>query len=411
MSGTTTAQGWAQRRAGDRSMRVLIAAPAGWMDAGDALPVPKRVQNEEVRTEAADVVLLLGEEGAETVLVTGTAKQKLRVGMNAAEIRDQAASSAAMLLHERNRIEKQQHLPDLLIAFFTDLNVADDEASVFTALTRHVRSIVGGFSALVLARGDTADVLHPQGEYAACSAVPWDACFAQPGLVDGAAVTTCAAALRGLVPDLRIATIAHVPVGEGAVLVLVERREERIFEAEDWNILRVLCLQAEMALKRIRLIENVRTLSLTDPLTGLANRRRAGIALTQAWAEAQRGAGLALMLLDLDDFKEINDSRGHAAGDEVLRQVADALRAEARATDVVARYGGDEFLIVLPGGGALGAGALARRLRNRLRGEVSFSVGIAEYSSAFNSVEELTRGADHALYRLKARKPQASDVT
>src|SRR4029078_2255331 len=130
----------------------------------------------------------------------------------------------------------------------------------------------------------------------------WNDRFARAGLVlavDARRGGTCeiAAPLFG---DPATAMAAHVPVAGAAVLVLTERREDRIFEPEDWDVLRALALQAEMALRRIRLIESVRSLSLTDSLTGLATRRHMDVVMEHAWAAARRGDPLAVLVMDLD---------------------------------------------------------------------------------------------------------------
>ncbi|HEX5725599.1 MAG TPA: GGDEF domain-containing protein, partial [Longimicrobiaceae bacterium] len=250
------------------------------------------------------------------------------------------------------------------------------------------------------------DRLRPALEPAGAS-VPRLERFARPGLVSVADVTGPAAPLAGLAPlfhDSATCQLAHVPVGTEGVLVLTERRDDRIFEADDWDMLRAIVLQGEMSLRRLRLMESVRALSLTDPLTGLANRRHLEVVLRHAWAAAQRGEPLSVMILDLDGFKAINDGLGHQTGDHVLRLFASSLLQEARGSDVAVRYGGDEFLVVLPGGRAPGARALARRVRERMAGCVDFSEGVAEYWSDCASPEELIRAADLSLYQAKTRR-------
>lgn len=150
-------------------------------------------------------------------------------------------------------------------------------------------------------------------------------------------------------------------------------------------------------------MEQAEEQSLYDPLTGLANRRLMEIALQQGWAGALRGEGLAVMMIDLDHFKEINDTFGHRMGDEVLKVVGETLRSEARGVDVVARYGGDEFLVIMPRGHAAGARTLAARLKRRLVGWVDFTPGIACYTPSLNQPADLIDAADKALYaeRLK----------
>jgi diguanylate cyclase (GGDEF)-like protein len=100
----------------------------------------------------------------------------------------------------------------------------------------------------------------------------------------------------------------------------------------------------------------------------------------------------------------VNDEEGHPAGDRVLCRVADTLKAEARGSDVVVRYGGDEFLVILPGGTASAARSLAERVRARLAGLVGVSAGIALYRPELQSPDELIREADRALYAAKPRQ-------
>jgi two-component system cell cycle response regulator len=138
--------------------------------------------------------------------------------------------------------------------------------------------------------------------------------------------------------------------------------------------------------------------------------------LTEELERARRySLDLALLIVDLDHFKTVNDSYGHLVGDEVLRGVSAMLQREARAVDVVARYGGEEFVVILPETAAEGAIALAERIRERVcnsppipGGEygwlrVTVSIGVATVpTSHANSPEELISLADQALYRAKA---------
>ncbi len=154
----------------------------------------------------------------------------------------------------------------------------------------------------------------------------------------------------------------------------------------------------------------------TDPLTGIANRRRATDQLLRAVRLAEEeNQPLGVFLIDLDHFKRVNDTWGHATGDEVLRQAAQTLQAYLRTSDLVARFGGEEFLVIAPGTSAQNAAALAERLRagiSRLRISigreqisVTFSVGVSVYdpttSPRKRTPEALLHMADEALYRAK----------
>lgn len=149
------------------------------------------------------------------------------------------------------------------------------------------------------------------------------------------------------------------------------------------------------------------TMALTDNLTRLPNRRHALTFIESRFAAAERGAGLCVVLFDLDHFKRFNDELGHGAGDLALRAFADVLRDNTRRMNLSARMGGEEFVSVLTDATLEGAVTFARRVRRAL-GSVRFSdqpltvsAGIAVYHPAMKGVDDLLAAADHALYRAK----------
>jgi diguanylate cyclase (GGDEF)-like protein len=150
--------------------------------------------------------------------------------------------------------------------------------------------------------------------------------------------------------------------------------------------------------------------AITDPLTGLGNRAHFGATLEREIQRARRlGQELSLVLLDLDDFKQINDGWGHPEGDRVLTGVGEAVRGELRGMDMAARYGGEEFAVLLPGTGREGARAVADRIRARVEERfserpphVTTSGGLATWPGDAASGDDLLRSADRALYRAKA---------
>jgi diguanylate cyclase (GGDEF)-like protein len=152
-----------------------------------------------------------------------------------------------------------------------------------------------------------------------------------------------------------------------------------------------------------RLRELIAEVAVTDSLTGLPNRRRFHDAYAASVDRAVGGGGaLALMLIDVDHFKEINDEFGHPAGDDKLREVARALRRELRTTDLVARYGGDEFVVVAPDATRETAATLAERLRSAAAMcDTSVSIGYALYPDDAGDQDGLIGAADTALYRAK----------
>jgi diguanylate cyclase (GGDEF)-like protein len=154
----------------------------------------------------------------------------------------------------------------------------------------------------------------------------------------------------------------------------------------------------------------LRVVALTDPLTGLGNRRAFEGDLEREWARMRRSdRSLALLILDVDRFKQVNDRYGHRAGDRILLGVAQAIAAEVRASDSASRFGGDEFAILAPEAGAEGAAVLAERIRLRIAtlggagtAVATASVGVAiAPSSGIDSAEGLIKAADDALYAAK----------
>jgi diguanylate cyclase (GGDEF)-like protein len=148
-------------------------------------------------------------------------------------------------------------------------------------------------------------------------------------------------------------------------------------------------------------------LALIDGLTGLLNRTAVCERMEAEVRRSQRHAQpIAVLALDLDGLKRINDAHGHEGGDAALRQVADALRSICRASDIVGRWGGDEFLVLAPGDSAADARRLAERIRERVaRHDVpaphTVSIGIAEWSDVDSSAQLVLRRADEALYEAK----------
>ncbi len=165
-------------------------------------------------------------------------------------------------------------------------------------------------------------------------------------------------------------------------------------------------VETERQLKLLN--EQLQNLAITDGLTGLRNRRAFEEHLIQEVAEAKRfRSPVSLLMIDVDHFKQFNDTFGHALGDEVLRTVASILAREARQSDLVARYGGEEFAVVMPHTDLNSAMLAAERFRRTVEAHegfprsVTISVGVAQYLDEMTSPEELVKLADKALYRAK----------
>ncbi len=203
-------------------------------------------------------------------------------------------------------------------------------------------------------------------------------------------------------------TLMHV-IRRQAAWIAVSEENRRLHEELLHSLVEVEVKNAELERMVGRLEQSIRT----DELTGLSSRRWLDTCLAGAWAESTRhDVPLAFLMIDLDGFKRLNDEDGHLAGDEILRVVGRVLQANCRAVDVAARYGGDEFSVLLPHATPEDAIAVAERVQTAFREAVagvrrrmplSMSIGIAhvDVSRPVNAAE-LIRHADEAMYTAKS---------
>jgi diguanylate cyclase (GGDEF)-like protein len=180
-----------------------------------------------------------------------------------------------------------------------------------------------------------------------------------------------------------------------------------------WFLAAAVVLAWALARTLTRLHQRVAAQAVTDPLTGLRNRRYLADALQREVSRSVRfGHPISLIILDVDDFKKINDYYGHVQGDIVLERVADVVREAIRLVDVAARYGGDELAIILVETGREGASILGERLGERMRETrvplrergsmgVTLSVGVATIPDSAQDLDSLVDAADRALLRAK----------
>ncbi|MDQ2825499.1 MAG: sensor domain-containing diguanylate cyclase [Actinomycetota bacterium] len=185
------------------------------------------------------------------------------------------------------------------------------------------------------------------------------------------------------------------------------------FDGDDVDSLVILVRQAETAIENSFLYEEAVRLSLTDGMTGLWNRRNFDLRLESELSRAVRFTEpFGVVFVELDQMKVVNDRHGHQAGDTVLIELARRLTEAVREVDLVARWGGDEFTLLLPKTGLAGAGLLAEKIRTAV-GTVPFrvdtgslnltiSVGVAAYPEHGSSGKDLVAAADAAMYRAKA---------
>jgi len=193
--------------------------------------------------------------------------------------------------------------------------------------------------------------------------------------------------------------------------------KENIYSFTDTEIrlIQAVANQAAIAIENAQLYEKTRNLSNTDELTGLANRRHFQEILKRETAHAKRyNSPFSLVMIDIDHFKLFNDTHGHLMGDMVLKKVAQVLLQNTRGIDLAARFGGEEFVVLLPKTNKKGAKAAAEKLRTRIYeetfegemesqpdGTLTLSLGVAEFPSDSNDIYELLDLADRALYLAK----------
>jgi len=215
--------------------------------------------------------------------------------------------------------------------------------------------------------------------------------------------------LAAIMPDAR--NVAVVPlVADAVVGVLVAETREGSGSRIERRIVATterFAGHAAMAIRNANLLERMQQMAVTDGLTELANRRSFDRSLERELTRANRTDGrLSVVLLDIDHFKQLNDTHGHVVGDSVLRQVATALRECGREYDTVARYGGEEFAAVLPGCSSALALQVAERLRRAVEESgadvpVTASAGVATYPYDGVDAGSLLQAADQALYASK----------
>lgn len=209
-------------------------------------------------------------------------------------------------------------------------------------------------------------------------------------------------------------------ISGGTVLgyLLLGNRQERVFDLELASVLSLIGNNVSLVFDKIRLFKEMERLSITDALTGLFNRRYFYEALDKEIERVKRyGTKFSIVLIDIDDFKRVNDEYGHLAGDRVLQALAGILKRILRKVDVIARYGGEEFILLLPNTGKEEASVIANRIREEIsrttfecpseKGRrvicpITISGGVTTCPDDFSDPDRLLSAADKAMYEAKA---------
>jgi len=307
---------------------------------------------------------------------------------------------------------RQRDVAETLRAAMADQSSSLDPDEVMRRLLTSLTGTLGGDSAVLLARRD-GERLVVAAAYGAAAAIGTELHPVPPGLVDLTGPRVCTAPPPGVLLGAPQSWWA-IPVeqrGEPFGILLVGAGRAGAMTEPRAQIAAALAGQGMTAYENARLFSQVRRMATVDGLTGLYNRNH-------FFAEADRqlrGAlrhrqPIAAVMVDIDHFKRINDTYGHPVGDEVIRVVAERLRAGLRDGDVLGRYGGEEFALIVPQTGAAAAD-LAERLRQVVSGHpvptaagplpVTISVGLACLDGADEDLRQLLSRADGALYRAK----------
>jgi diguanylate cyclase (GGDEF)-like protein len=338
----------------------------------------------------------------------------------AATLANQAALGLARLEAEQRRVTQAERDAALARAAHA-LNVSLEVQSVLDTLAREADLAVGGDVAGVYLLDDDGSALATAGHN-----VPdeWFGYRLEPGEGIAGRVLAQDKPLRTAEYEREMQLPAHiilpgvrsgvgVPMrwnGELRGALSIGFLDEREVASEDLQVLEAIADLAVIACNNAEAYDDIRTAASTDALTGLLNHGAMQVRVREEIARAAREEQpLCCVLIDLDDFKRVNDELGHPAGDALLRRVADALRAEVRPYDQVARYGGDEFVLVLPGAEEQIARAVAERVRVRVEAGAprahdgplgNCSIGVSAWQPGM-SADELLAAADRALLLAK----------
>jgi diguanylate cyclase (GGDEF)-like protein len=223
------------------------------------------------------------------------------------------------------------------------------------------------------------------------------------------------ASFREAGPHTHIRSWLGVPMivrGEVIGLLAIDSTELKYFTSEHVNTVTTFADQVAIALENARLFEDVQNLALTDPLTGLYNRRGLfEIGHIEFTRTHRLERPFSAIMIDIDHFKLVNDEYGHPVGDQVLQFLASELHSTVRGSDIVGRYGGEEFAIFLSGSDGKAAMDLAKRLRTTIENtpfhvvdqeiKLTISLGVAEHNENSPNLETLVARADQALYVAK----------
>jgi len=310
---------------------------------------------------------------------------------------------------ERDELARQNNELFILQQVFSAINSTLELDDMLSVVMRGIREALG-YSRVVLFEVENGVVtprMSTQPDGSICldeSAVPLDLPAESPLYKVAVGELEIFAGDGSLSPFPGGGTFCLVPlVARDAIRGVLFADGRARVDDDAMRLLLDFASQAAIAMETARLFHETKRLAMVDHLTGLANVRRLHDQMEHELALAQRhGQPLSFVIMDLDDLKAINDRGGHAAGDSALRDFADTLKANARLSDIVARYAGDEFVLVMPQTDRnAGSCALERIFKELNSRGIRVSAGLAEYPTHALDAQSLFVAADKALYQAK----------
>lgn len=345
-------------------------------------------------------------------------------------IRKRTCANVLSQAHSLNRnLGKRVYHLSNLIQISIQLNSVLDEQEIINKYLVNLFGLLGTKSVVILTCGNSLDQFVPlhyrgiSGDEARQLTINRSDPFFQIAKNHGGCVQLPAVRELSETSDFlqkvlankgqAIATLTHRNETLGLV-VIGGKHNMALFTDPEMEVFSVLTSFLSVAVGNARLYSRIERISVTDPLTGLFNRRFLENNLDKEVARARRfNRHLSLVMLDVDHFKNYNDRMGHLNGDRLLRNLGRVLKTSIRTCDVVARFGGEEFCIILPEISSPGAISFSERLRQSVLkhpfrrkevqpgGHISISVGTATYPGDADRTEELLQKADVAMYKAK----------
>jgi len=411
-----------------KEIKLLLAATQG-----DSIAVPAGGRTSSKHEDAVELFpLVVGEEIKGALLVGDkdlSEEQRLALASYCREI-----SMPLEVVRLREELERRVRAATQLRAFTEVVNSAKPE-DAYTTILRHSAELLHAERGSLLLFDEGAGELSVKASLGPRADISRDERIRIGEGVSGTvmregrpAVVRDVSTVQGIHPapaerSYKTNSFISYPIviagRKVGVLNVTDKAGGGAYDELDLGLLDMIAPQMALALDRVewhRKATQFQLLSITDPLTSLVNRRYLEERLSEELDRSKRHhLAMSFMMLDIDDFKNYNDTHGHQAGDLALEMTAQCLKTALRSADVAARYGGEEFSILLPQSGLTEARVIAERIRRRIErtqfphgkaqptGAVTVSIGISSFSPELDAPASIIYAADQALYLAKSR--------